>query len=1063
MRPISLHLQCFGPFLDQRIDFSALKNHLFLIAGQTGSGKSTLFDGICYALYGETSTPGDRPIDTIKSDFADPGSLCCVSFVFRVGPKTYKIDRQPRQQAFNRQNTRLVAKAAEAALWECDTSGNPVTLLESSVKACNEAIHRILGLSAEQFRQIVMLPQGQFSQLLKAKDADRVALLKTLFSMAGYKRFEHQVELTRQRSIETSERLEAALRIEIEHLQVKPKSNPAKMIAEDAPVPHLLRALEQDIDKDARFREELEKEQAYFDNRIDAINRQIEKDEGLIERFNQKKYLLQQQQALDDQQDAIEKNRHWVALSRKVLQILPVYRNLKRQQQREAKSQEALAEIKAKQAEAKQQIEALRPQLETVSSDAYAQDLKAKQDRLSRLTGAKMTLVKLTAASRELAACRHQMQHLDTQRQQREALEAQMAENQKRINILSEKRSRVQSELIQKSSIQNDMRERLTHLKELGTICSRMAERQKTADDNRRQSQNSKAEITRLKLREETLKNKIKASAAGRLAQTLTDGEPCPVCGAVHHPSPAPNTELDAADKALQTCQDQLTEAQRAADTAQGQIDLLSRELAADRQVLDERMSRHAWMAPLLEGEPASALTAIKAEQKQLLAASEANKSAQDSLQARLTQITRQLDALIKAAAQHDEILAQGRDDADKQAALQSQIDQKTGAIDQLKADINAVLPDFTADDRSARLDAEIAGLQKRVNDAVGRRDTLMEKQHQLEKDLAGASASTTQLAHAADQAKAALEQDQQEFNDALSVNGLTREVFQVYESHDTKTLTDQIQSTEQKIARYDENVHTIQSRLDAVEEELAGKTMPDLSQNQTRLDHYKYWHKRVSDAIADLTLRVKTNTDQIARIRKTLTRQQVAEHQKRIACDLYDTVKGKVKDCPKISFERYILSAYLQDILLSANTFLEDMSDSRYHLTLADQPEGKSSRGLTIQVYDDFTGKERPAASLSGGETFMAALSMALGLSDRVQSESGGIQLDTLFIDEGFATLDADALDNAMNCLARLQRNGRVIGIISHVSELLDLVDDKIIVRKTEGGSYVNVVSAKA
>jgi exonuclease SbcC len=113
--------------------------------------------------------------------------------------------------------------------------------------------------------------------------------------------------------------------------------------------------------------------------------------------------------------------------------------------------------------------------------------------------------------------------------------------------------------------------------------------------------------------------------------------------------------------------------------------------------------------------------------------------------------------------------------------------------------------------------------------------------------------------------------------------------------------------------------------------------------------------------------------------------------------------------------------------------------------------------------VYDDFTGKERPAASLSGGETFMAALSMALGLSDRVQSESGGIQLDTLFIDEGFATLDADALDNAMNCLARLQRNGRIIGIISHVRELLDLVDDKIIVRKTEGGSYVKVVSAKA
>lgn len=1063
MRPISLHLQCFGPFLDQRIDFSALSHHLFLISGQTGSGKSTIFDGICYALYGETSTPNDRSIDTIKSDFANPGALCCVSFVFRVGPKTYRIDRQPRQQAYNRQNTRLVAKAAEASLWECDASANPVTLLESSVKACNQAIHHILGLSAEQFRQIVMLPQGQFSQLLKAKDSERVALLKTLFSMAGYKRFERQVELERQRCIEDAEHIAAALDIEIQHLQVKPKSNPAKLIAEGAPVAHLLKALEQNMAKDESFRADLEKEQAYLDGCIDAINRQIEKDEGLIERFNQRKYLVQQRQTLIKQQPAIDKSRHWVSVSRKVLQILPVYRNLLRQLQHEAQSRKDLAQTKARQAEAQQLIEALRPQLEAVSSETYLQHLKAQQDRLSRLSGAKATFEKLTAVNRELDACRRQMKQLDAQRQRRETVEGQMAEGRKQTEALSEKRSHIQSELIQKGDTLNDMREKLTHLNELSTICSRMAHRQKTADDNRRLCQNSKAELAKLKLREEALEDKLEAAAAGRLAITLTDGEPCPVCGATHHPSPAPATELDAADKALQDCKDALIRAQRTADTAQGQIDLLSRELAADRQVLDERMSRHAWMAPLLEGESTAVLAAIQTEQKQLRAAYEANQSDQARLQANLAQIKGQLNTLTQALAQNTALLDQGRDDADKQASIQSQIDQKTGAIDQLEANISAVLPGFTTESGSARLDAEIAKLQKQLDADAGRRDALKQKQQQLEKDLAGAAATTAQLENAASAAQAALEQEQQEFNDALSANGLTREVFQVYESLDTKTLNSQIQSAEQKISRFDENIHGVQSRLDAVEEELKGKTVPDITRSQTQLGHYKYWHKRVSDTIADLIVRVKNNTDQIARIKKTTARQQAAEQRKRIACDLYDTVKGKVKDCPKISFERYILSAYLQDILLSANTFLEDMSDSRYHLTLADQPEGKGSRGLAIQVYDDFTGKERPAASLSGGETFMAALSMALGLSDRVQSESGGIQLDTLFIDEGFATLDADALDNAMNCLARLQRNGRVIGIISHVSELLDLVDDKIMVRKTEGGSYVKVVSAKA
>jgi exonuclease SbcC len=263
MRPIKLHLKCFGPFLDQRIDFSALKNHLFLISGPTGSGKSTIFDGICYALYGKTGSP-DRSADTIKSDFAGTGELCCVSFIFSVGTKTYKIFRQPRQTAYNQQNTRLISKVAEAALWSCDADLTPVKLLASSVTSCNQAIQQILGLNAEQFCQIVMLPQGRFSQLLRAKDSEREALLKTLFSMGHYKRFEQQVERHHQACLEASKRLSQTLDLEVHHLQAKPHSELADMIEDNAPAEAILSKLKTETAKAQRFKSQLEAENTGF-------------------------------------------------------------------------------------------------------------------------------------------------------------------------------------------------------------------------------------------------------------------------------------------------------------------------------------------------------------------------------------------------------------------------------------------------------------------------------------------------------------------------------------------------------------------------------------------------------------------------------------------------------------------------------------------------------------------------------------------------------------------------------------------------------------------------------
>ncbi|MGN0194100.1 MAG: AAA family ATPase [Pseudoramibacter sp.] len=1064
MRPIKLHLKCFGPFLDQEIDFSVLKNHLFLISGPTGSGKSTIFDGICYALYGKTGTP-DRSADTIKSDFAGTGELCCVSFIFSVGSKTYKIYRQPRQTAFNQQNTRLVTKVAEASLWSCDADLKPVQLLASSVTSCNQTIQQILGLNAEQFCQIVMLPQGRFSQLLRAKDSEREALLKTLFSMGHYKRFEHQVERHHQACIEASKRLAQTLSLEIHHLQAEPNSELADMIENGAPAEAILMKLKTETDKAQLFKTKLEKENARFSGKIDGINRQIENDQALIKRFDQQKYLIRQQDTLKAQQPEMEKRRRWIAQSRQILQILPVYRNLKRQQERAEKARKQLNDMTAKSGESAQKLAALQPELEAVNSDAFAQSLKTRQEQLSRFTNAKATLAQFHKTRQDLDAAHAQLQKLSARIKAFEDQEAQMAEDQQNENRLRKKQSSLQQQLLQNSGEQKEVRERLTHLSELQTVCARMQRREDAVETNQSALDAALKTADQWTRRQKALEDQLKATAAGRLAQTLHDGEPCPVCGAVHHPAPAPFSESGATDKALREAQAKQQQAQREADTAKVQIDLLDQELQADRQVLDKRMARHGWIKTLIENcGPASPLEAVNDEKAALKEKDSAIEAEQQRLMKTINTIEQQLAGLTRRTEQAASRLADKQKTFKKQQELQHFIDQKTGAANQIRKDLSTLLPAAASDaDYAVQINRKIEALTAACDADVKHRDALRKEQQALEKEAVRFKAAIAQLKQEAEQAEANLAEDQAEFGQALSASALSRDAFLRYQRFDAATLNGKIHSEEQTVKRYDENLSTARHQLAALEQELQGKAMPDLDAHQVELDHFKIWQTKVTNRIQELTLKLRNNEDQTRRIKKILADQKVADQKKRIACDLYDTVKGKVRDCPKISFERYILSAYLQDILCSANLFLEEMSESRYHLVLADQLEDKGGRGLSIEVYDDFTGKERPAASLSGGETFMAALSMALGLSDRVQSESGGIQLDTLFIDEGFATLDANALDKAMDCLARLQRNGRVVGIISHVRELMEVVDDQIVVQKTEGGSYIRVISSNA
>lgn len=939
MRPLILTMHCFGPFLDETIDFSKLGDHLFLISGPTGSGKSTIFDAICYALYGTTSSDG-RDGASMKSDFADPAELCRVILTFAVGRDRYRIERQPKQTAMNSQNTKLIEKAAACHLWQLtgddddennDNHKSEETLLADSIRECNQKIRDILGLSDSQFKQIVMLPQGQFSRLLKSEEKERIALLKTLFPMDYYRHFEQAVTAARQKADEAVGRVSERLDVEIHRLQAIPNTRLDKALLSETPLPtgQILALADMDIDRDTRERNRLKAAIDEMAARQETLAQALGINEAVNARFDKLKAVKAERARLQDKADAMAARQHDID----AVQTPKLEKYIKEQNLLENLSPQIalLQEKKDMLADVSRQIAALDERIAKNAKRQAAQE-KAAADLA-------VCNDKQIALSKDVLSARADLQHLTAQ---------------------------------------------AGHLDKARTIADAIGESETVMASLQNKTKAIQDKLTALEKRQETLEAQGLDTVTGRLAAKLTDGKPCPVCGAIHHPHPA---EIHGNVKKVA----------REMDTNSNTIAHLKGKLAAAEERVKLRHDK-------IDADRAS-LDALKAEQHITFTDTADLKAQQQTISDKQKQLTQKLTAL------------EGQLSAVKKRIPPLEKAAQATAVDDSLAEQRS-----TAVQQQERLKGEISVMQSQITTV-------------LTKMVPAAGGQETQVQADYDHEVARLKNAIQKTRNAID-NG------------------------RQRIAEWQARLKSAEIQLEDLTEELKGKRPQDLSALRLEKNRVSYWVECYRAAMEQVQSRLTTNRQERAQIHKLITEGGNARAHQNVITDLYDTVKGTVKGCPKISFERYILSAYLQDILISANVFLEDVSDSRYHLMLPDDPNEKGNRGLSIAVYDDYTGKTRSADSLSGGETFMAALSMALGLSDLVQSDAGGIRLDTLFIDEGFATLDADALEKAMDCLSRLQRSGRTVGIISHVQELLDIVDDQIIVEKTEAGSFTRCVT---
>lgn len=554
----------------------------------------------------------------------------------------------------------------------------------------------------------------------------------------------------------------------------------------------------------------------------------------------------------------------------------------------------------------------------------------------------------------------------------------------------------------------------------------------------------------------QALIEKQQQQTAAGLAAGLEEGQPCPVCGSVHHPQKA-----EAHEPVEESSLAETTEALNALKIKSGSLKnegTLQRREIETRQT--ELLGRLAEMMDTADNvlPDKAAVSALKKNLEESFEVLHARcQSAEKQLKAKqkekggLESVAKKLKTQLESYGALEGQLKEAREEA---GLLRGQLSQMEEQIKNL-AEILKFPPEM--ENPKAFL-KKVESFERNTSALIaekkGYKDNIQAKHQKLLQEEAVQAAnykSGSQVLEKAAEEESKLNED---YSRALRDAGLTPETYAGCHSMSDEA----IQTMEEELTQYRFNLKSTAERVRELEDGLRDKNPVELTryrESQQTLEAQIEGYRR---EITLLNEKIAQNRQQIGKIEGLVQELKEVERLQGIYTHLDQTIKGTLAGKPKISFERYILSAYLQDILESANVFLERMSSGRYRLEVMGDFRQSGNRGLEIEVVDAYTGLRRSANTLSGGETFMAALSMALGLSDIVQSYAGGISLDTIFIDEGFATLDPEALDNAISCLLAIKNDGRTVGIISHVEELKDRIDTKIIVEKTEAGSHIDI-----
>ncbi|MEN2766233.1 AAA family ATPase [Ornithinibacillus xuwenensis] len=1030
MRALSLSLTAFGPYLEKQvINFEELGDEtIFLITGPTGAGKTTIFDGICYALYGKASG-SDRDQDSLRSHFAANDEPTEVQFRFALNQKEYEIIRHPKQQKKKERGEGFTDEPAKAILYEIINGERE--LISSRIKDVNETIESKLGFDYEQFRKMVLIPQGEFRKLISENSREREAILQKIFRTHFYEKITDELKLKAKELEGNIKQFEADLNYEFSKVYWQYIS---------------IEESDSDAIRAEKLSQEIEQTKKQLDNHNQVKATQLENIKMVEEKLRNARLIeekFKEQETLRTELTQLEKDSETITTQKKKLkqaqiaqQIIPLeeqsnarnvewHNQLKRlnEQEKIVKHKQGeyesivirFQEAQAKETEReqlKESIKLAKNQLEQVNSYLI---LKQQVEEIWKDKEIQQSSLKQVEEKQQ--ALETALQEIERKLEEENPLTKTYYETKEQLNKLDE--------LMKKLSKLSSETKRLLHLRQEYSVIHRTY-------------QEKQQELKEIKMKYDMLETKQKEQFAALLAHKLIPGEPCPVCGSLEHPDKALHAEVDndfnemeqlkiaiqKKENEVETYQQTYLDHTSKGQTQRHEVEKLQEEL---NDVLPEEITE-------------ATITEVMSHVENRI----------NNSKKQLTEITEKLEVISLLKQQREEMKRTSTELKQTFEQLYRAIQISQEELVRTRTQIEEMekqLPEDIADPRA---------FAEALREKEANYQRLMKEWEQLKSAYEASHESLQKEKTVLEQLRSFEEETKKNYyvqhegflNAVQNAGFLSQEAYTVAKL----PIADQAKM-EEEIQAYENRAKQIRYRLEELQEQLSQVERINLAELEALMESYNKQLQEINDTLFAMNAKAKQDESIQREVSRITARQKELESEYYIIGNLSDLSSGN--NALRLSFERYVLASFLDEILLQANIRFDRMTEHRYQLIRSGEVAKRGAQsGLDLEVMDHHTGITRSVKTLSGGEGFKAALSLALGLADVVQAHAGGVQLDTLFIDEGFGTLDEISLQQAIDCLKDLQESNRLLGIISHVPQLKNEIHTKLTISPSHKGS---------
>lgn len=1064
MKPILLTMQAFGSYGEKtEIDFQK-GGDFFLISGDTGSGKSTIFDAMMFALYGEVSTNGSGKENELLSQFVDVrNDKPLVSLVFTAHQhgqeETYKITRTPRHiRPAKRTGAKQQEEGETAELLMPDGSQYPGKLSET-----NRKIEEIVGLTADQFRKVVMIAQGEFMDFLRAGSKEKTELLRDLLKTDYYYQLSERLKTLAKEKNTAAKTQRANMSffagravtegLPEEDAQALEAAKGTVITAKELQ-PEQVNALAEVLsDVCARLQlqqRELAQRQTTAQVERDECMKRIEAAQPLMQRFKELEDAEKTLQECAAQADEIEKKRGLIGKIRDAWAIEPKYQRMK-------DARDALTNGQTELAAKQQEL----PQLKQTAADAAALHQQMEKTKDAATTQCAEVETKVEKALETFVALEKAEKAL---RQAEEADAKANANAESAKKALDDFKKQEDAWRTQEAELQGTeaayevCKQQNQQYRDLNQALKDLHGSQKDVQEKARQAAAAKDAYASATQKYQRAQNEYDDyrlaflnAQAGLLARELAPGKPCPVCGALEHPAPCQLTQENQ-----QLNREELERRRKAADdAAKAQEEKAKESESAQVKLTERQKAAEEAEKKLVENaknirENVSMATAADVE-AMLTAWLPELQSASKSVQAKVKALDDVRKNLEGAKAERDKL---------EKAASAAQETAKSTAVKKAEAEKTWNLHQEELSGGAYRTREDAVAQRTQAQEAKQKAETTesqaAEKERQAQKAETECRARIQQLDAEMPQKQANAEEFNQQYQQTMAEKSLDETQWQALtETYPDVKIADRLQ---EEAEGFKEKKTAAEEKHKTAQNAITGREKPNMEQLNAAFEAAKAAWEKASAALEAAKHLHLDNARVLNDLREGREPLANACKEANTAQHLSDVMAG-TESGNRMNLETFVQRSYMEKILRDANRRFRDMSNGQFELKLInveDAGEGKN-KGLDLEVYSIVTGKTRSVNTLSGGESFMAALSLALGMADQIQAATAAIHLDVMFIDEGFGSLSDNARNEAVNILKEMAGKQRQIGIISHVSELKDEIENQLIVKKDDRGSHIS------